>query len=590
MKVLIFNGCWAPNIGNAFVNLGLEVIVKKCFADCEIVYSSDINNKWYFSIADENQNLSKNSFNISAYLNVDLVVWGGMMLTKEFIDSAGEVFVRFSERNIPIMFIGAGADKYSLEEKEYVNNYLETLNLTAIIARDVDTYNMFKDYKYLEEKLYLGIDCAFFLSDLETPDLDIEPYDVECFDRIPTPYIDHENKKIITAHHDCYGILPKRYISKDNTLISELPYDYLTLYKNVDTTYTERIHACIATLAYGNKAQLYSDTKRASLFKQVLEDNIEIDAIRKHPISLDKKKLQLRKDQTINIIRKIMGNHYEMEADSIIQIQPQLLQVYIETISSCNRSCCYCYHSDPQIKSDKKIMSEEVFEKIINDLKARNYSNLIYLYDINEPLLDNRMPIFIKKIAQELPYAKSYIFSNGDLATKDLIREYFDNGLTHFVFSIHDHKNDQKIKEIVEDLGEDKFTIADMTILSEQDFFNRGGSILDPKITSQTIYDNQGCLLPFRQIVINSEGNIRLCCSIHDEVLMDNILNVNIFDYFHNNIKLNEYRAILGNKMRAGAFPCFKCSYTGDNIDGIVQKLGPAYKVRSKVLEEYSEE
>jgi MoaA/NifB/PqqE/SkfB family radical SAM enzyme len=84
-------------------------------------------------------------------------------------------------------------------------------------------------------------------------------------------------------------------------------------------------------------------------------------------------------------------------------------------------------------------MPEEIFDKIISDLKEQDYSNLLYLYCTNEPLLDRRMPRLIKKASIALPKAKIYIFSNGDLATQEIIQEYFDNGLTHFVFSIHNN-------------------------------------------------------------------------------------------------------------------------------------------------------
>lgn len=82
MKVLILNGCWTPNIGNAFVNLGTEQIVKKVFGECEILYSADVANKWFFDLVTDDRSVMKNSFNISKYIDVDLVVWGGDDINK----------------------------------------------------------------------------------------------------------------------------------------------------------------------------------------------------------------------------------------------------------------------------------------------------------------------------------------------------------------------------------------------------------------------------------------------------------------------------------------------------------------------------
>lgn len=257
MRVLILNGCWSPNIGNAFVNLGTEQIVKRAFGECEIIYSADVANKWFFEQGTFGKQYSANSFNITKYMNVDLVVWGGMVLTKYNFQLAQNIFLEFSRRDIPIIFLGAGADEYTLEEAEYVARCLKQLKYVAIITRDDTTYEMFSKYEFLKWRIVQGIDAAFFVSDCSIPKLDIKKYDVECFDRIPTPYILHDEKEVIYTHHDCFGTLPVRYMNQKNTVISELPYDYLTIYKNVDTTYAERVHACIATIAFGNRAMLF---------------------------------------------------------------------------------------------------------------------------------------------------------------------------------------------------------------------------------------------------------------------------------------------------------------------------------------------
>lgn len=303
MKVLILNGCWSPNIGNAFVNLGTEQIIRKAFGKCEIIYSADVANKWFFGLCGEEGQYSNNSFNISKYIaDIDLVVWGGMILTEYNFKLAQEIFMEFDNREIPILFLGAGADEYSDVEAEYVANCLQKLKYVGIITRDTNTYEMFSKYEGLKQKIQEGIDAAFFVDYCDIPRLNIEKYDVECFDRIVTPYIDHKGKRILYTHHDCFGKLPTRYINQKDTIISELPYDYLTIYKNVDVTYAERVHACIATLAFGNKAMLYSQTIRAKLFDKVLDNGTA--KIQKSPVSADKIKLNTEKERMIKNVNK----------------------------------------------------------------------------------------------------------------------------------------------------------------------------------------------------------------------------------------------------------------------------------------------
>lgn len=301
MKILILNGCWSPNIGNAFVNLGTKQIIRRAFEKCEIIYSADVANKWFFGLCGEGEQYSNNSFNISKYMDVDLVVWGGMILTEYNFKLAQSIFLEFSSREIPILFLGAGADEYSNAEAEYVANCLQKLKYVGIITRDTNTYEMFSKYKWLKPKIKQGIDSAFFVDGCDIPQLNIEKYDVECFDRIVSPYIDHKGKKIIYTHHDCFGKLPTRYINQKDTVISELPYDYLTIYKNVDVTYAERVHACIATLAFGNKAMLYSQTIRAKLFDRVLDNGTA--KIQQEPVSVDKNKLNTEKEYMIKNVK-----------------------------------------------------------------------------------------------------------------------------------------------------------------------------------------------------------------------------------------------------------------------------------------------
>jgi radical SAM protein with 4Fe4S-binding SPASM domain len=126
--------------------------------------------------------------------------------------------------------------------------------------------------------------------------------------------------------------------------------------------------------------------------------------------------------------------------------------------------------------------------------------------------------------------------------------------------------------QIVNNLGNERFTIYDMTKLSPDSFQNRGGAITDPNIASQKKLLKNICYLPFRQIVINTKGEIRLCCAIHDEVILDNIMHINLFDYFDNNAVLKHYRKELENS-REALYPCKDCSYIGDNTEGIKVKL-----------------
>jgi hypothetical protein len=91
-------------------------------------------------------------------------------------------------------------------------------------------------------------------------------------------------------------------LAKKNIICSDYPLDYLFLYRNVDTTYSDRVHACIPTLSFGNKAQLLSDSPRVALFENV---GIDLNEIKSHPVSLDREKLKALQDKQIEFLKSL---------------------------------------------------------------------------------------------------------------------------------------------------------------------------------------------------------------------------------------------------------------------------------------------
>jgi len=307
MKILLINGCWTPNIGNAFVNFGLEGLLGSIFPNAEIVYSANINNRWFFANATADRQYYNNAFDITKHLTgIDLVAWGGMMLTKEFVDVVGDTFHSLSSANKPLVFLGAGGDTYDSEEVSVVVDYLKTLKNVRITTRDSQIYSLYKDTE-VAQLFSEAIDCAFFLPEfISPPTMTIESFDIECFDRIPTPVIDHQGKKVIFTHHDHNGVPYEKYVSHPDTLVSELPYDYLTLYSNASAVYSERFHACIAALAYGNSAQLFSKTPRKALFEKVFEQPEMAQELGQHPMALNKSFFNQVKQSVIESTRNII--------------------------------------------------------------------------------------------------------------------------------------------------------------------------------------------------------------------------------------------------------------------------------------------
>ena len=69
---------------------------------------------------------------------------------------------------------------------------------------------------------------------------------------------------------------------KNGVIVSDNPMDYLLLYRNASEVYSDRVHACIPTLAFGNKARLFSNSPRIALF-----ENAKIPDVRERLVSIE---------------------------------------------------------------------------------------------------------------------------------------------------------------------------------------------------------------------------------------------------------------------------------------------------------------
>lgn len=235
-------------------------------------------------------------------------------------------------------------------------------------------------------------------------------------------------------------------------------------------------------------------------------------------------------------------------------------EVNIETINTCTRKCPYCKFGLDR-KWEKKFMPVDVFEKILCDLKSVAYSGLIGPFVNNEPLMDSRMVLFVGMISSLLPSAQSYLYSNGDLAELGLLRSLFDAGLRKMIISVHSPERISDFEEFLRRFGSDRISLFHVYDFDRKNsFHNRGGSIGTDTV-NQRRFQGQGCVLPFRQAVINPEGTVYLCCcDFYYDVTFGNVKSSSLADIFSNDGRLNEIRDHLMQKGRKGLSLCQECS------------------------------
>lgn len=318
MKVGLFSSVYFNNIGNAFIDYGAEmqlhnalpkeaILVK--ISQCanfsaslgwrfELKYNPVVN--WIWTKSQKFINRHHDSayvgvsnfevFNPLKIIKLDYLIIPGCVLTYSFFKIYGHLLADKVSEGCKLIFWAASGNYYSESEVICVNEWLTKLHPYAISFRDNIAYFKYKKYT---ERAYNGIDNVFFVNLLDIPKCETNCGDY-CIVNFDAKYnkktkFDIVNtfsgeKTIIYMDHEPYPYRKIGKLAKQNVMCSDYPLDYLILYKNVDVTYSDRVHACIPTLSFGNKAQLFSDSPRIALFENV---GIELNEITKYPISLN---------------------------------------------------------------------------------------------------------------------------------------------------------------------------------------------------------------------------------------------------------------------------------------------------------------
>lgn len=311
-------GGWPENIGNAFIDYGVKYILTKALggASGQIHCTSNATNWIYNRYGSE-----KNYFNIASKMRPDFFVFGGSMLDVDWFTSHESIYNNLVNSKTKVILLGiGGGDKYHENEISAMRERLSKLNIFTFISRDETAYRCYHD---LADHSYNGIDCAFFLNDAFTPiHMDFGDYVVFNFDKMNSPNITVK-EKILKIHHEPWKFAHNRIFSwwdfkkfvwnfihrqhniiSKNNFFSDIPDDYLNIYANCKVTYSDRIHACVATVSFGNSARLFTDSSRSLLFERV-----GIGNIKEKLVSLDKKAIDFEKGKEIKFLTEVLSKN-----------------------------------------------------------------------------------------------------------------------------------------------------------------------------------------------------------------------------------------------------------------------------------------
>ena len=315
-KIALLTSVTFNNIGNGFIDLGAEAALMKALPlNAELFKVSSnanfaatmgqmfmlkenpiINWLWVHTMQRAAKKLhdrsyktvkTQNIFSMASMVKCDYFIIPGCVLTVPFFTIYGDLIKRKAEQGSKIIFLGASGNFYTEYEVKFVSEYLRKLQPYAIMTRDSLAY---KYYANFTKNSYNGIDNVFFVNLLNLPqiDTDLTPYVVLNIEEPKHYRIKEElknifkEKNIVYSYHKPFPYTKVSKLVKNGVIVSDNPMDYLLLYRNASEVYSDRVHACIPTLAFGNKARLFSNIPRIALF-----ENAKIPDVRERLVSIE---------------------------------------------------------------------------------------------------------------------------------------------------------------------------------------------------------------------------------------------------------------------------------------------------------------
>lgn len=238
--------------------------------------------------------------------------------------------------------------------------------------------------------------------------------------------------------------------------------------------------------------------------------------------------------------------------------------ICVETHNTCNRTCWFCKFDTANEREPKSLMSWELIEKIVSNLKELKFDGRLSWYRINEPLIDKRIFKILSFSKSHLPEVYLSLVTNGDLLTPEKVAQLFDSGLDCLGISIYDEGTRIKCQG-----SEYKRCILIDRRPKQEPFFvdNRGGNVrreekLDNSNPKVNIFTSN-CLRPSTMVNIVSNGDVVLCCSdLFGKFKAGSVVNEKIETIWYGKV-LNDYRNHLSMQGRKGLEPCENCSFHG---------------------------
>lgn len=237
------------------------------------------------------------------------------------------------------------------------------------------------------------------------------------------------------------------------------------------------------------------------------------------------------------------ANQYEERDEGPVQVD-------LELNGTCNMQCPFCIHGYGEQTSLSKSISIDQAKSILDQSRSAGAYSLKLNY-INEPLLRNDLEE-VSLYAKSIGFLNIYLVTNGSLLTENRRKSILSCGLTRIYISIDaatsDTYNKQRrngmyetvvknVTELIElrNKSGNSFPLIRVSFLKNSiniheaiDFFDQWKNTADlvafqtmnevplhsTGLAIESFKNPSPCDFPFKQLVVDHEGNILPCCKL----------------------------------------------------------------------------
>lgn len=262
--------------------------------------------------------------------------------------------------------------------------------------------------------------------------------------------------------------------------------------------------------------------------------------------------------QNIKIDSKRLFKRILAKTEIVNPFKQVFKEIEFETTAYCNRKCAYCpvsMYPRPGDQDDR-FMRQEVFQKIIQDLKEINFTGSIAPHLYGEPLTDPRIVEWVEYTRKNLPLTTIKMVTNGDYLNEKIYHELNAAGVTYFNLSKHSKDLAPDCLSLLEKLTDEerkkKFNIIDFW----KDW-NEDQTLLNTRageVKLKTVKRNPIMCSYVTYPVINTFGDVILCCNdYHSEHKFGNVMERSLKEIWLDPINIEKrhriYKGIFDHKI-----------------------------------------